>query len=159
AMQPMRIEAGFIAGNDANRFAAARHLRARLRQQLRQRFQIPSGYRVPAELLGPWQQKAKLPSRFAQFKDQVNRGILCRGGRASVIGIGHLDPPRLDGCWKSDPNLLAARRPIVSEVRACRRLRHASLEGWRGAQSSRLARVKNARSRLRMTHLVNRYAS
>src|SRR6516225_9437270 len=89
---------------------------ARLRQQLRQRFQIPCGYRVPAELLGPWQQKAKLPSRFAQFKDQVNRGILCRGGRASVIGIGHLDPPRLDGCWKSDPNLLAARRPIVSEM-------------------------------------------
>ena len=42
AMQPVRIEAGFMAGNDANRFAAARRLRARHCQQLRQRFQISS---------------------------------------------------------------------------------------------------------------------
>jgi tripartite-type tricarboxylate transporter receptor subunit TctC len=89
-------------------------------------------------------------SRFAQFKGQVNRGILCRGGRASVIGIGHLDPPRLDGCWKSDPNLLAARRPIVSGMatpalwRSSRRRRpprsaRRSLGGRRGSWARRQA--------------------
>src|SRR3982075_221560 len=108
-MQAVPVEVRLVARQDAYRIPAAPGLRSRIRQSRCQRRQIASRDRIAAQLLRARQHHTELPLRFAQFKNQVHRGILGRGGCVSVSELEHLVPPRLDGWWKTNPNFLATR--------------------------------------------------
>src|SRR5712692_3610454 len=114
-MQPVPVKSGLVARQDPYRFAAKRRLLAPLRKPHRQCRHVASRNRIAAQLLRAGQYYSEHPLRLAQFKSNVNGGIIHRGGCVSVIETRHLGPPRLDGCRNSNPNLLTTRRPIGSE--------------------------------------------
>jgi transposase len=84
--------------------AAERCLLAPLRKPHCQRRHIASPDRMAAQLLEAGQYFSEHPLHLAQFKSNVNRAIVHRGGYVSVIEIRRLGPPRLDGGCKSNPN-------------------------------------------------------
>src|SRR5437667_651642 len=96
-----------------------------------------------ARLLGPRQQHAELPFGFAQFKHNVHRGILSRGGCADVIEIQHFDPPRLDRSSTTQSYLSATRRPIESTNHGYPR--STSLSPRTSQRSSRLRKLMPSR--------------
>ena len=104
AMQPMAVEACLVARQDAYRLTSRGSLLAYIGKSGRQGHQVTAADRVAAQFLGAGQQHAELPFRFAQFKGQVNRGMLRCGGCVSAIELDHLGPPRLGGL-QSNPNL------------------------------------------------------
>src|SRR5215813_7734461 len=61
--------------------------------------------------------QADLPARLAQFKRQVNRGILTRGGgRVSRVRLTHVILQWERVRLAPNPYPLTARRPIASEL-------------------------------------------
>src|ERR1700730_8362626 len=101
-MQPVPVKARLVARQNTHRLAAASRLGAHFRQPLRQGNQVASVNRVTAQPHRAWQHHTELPLRLAQFKNHLHRGILVRGGGCvSTIELRHLDPPGLEGWWKT----------------------------------------------------------
>jgi hypothetical protein len=115
AVQPVSLEARFVAGQDPHRQAGLARLGADRGEPGGGRRKVASLDREAAHLLCAGKNDPELPIGLAQFPGDMHRGILTRGGRVRANEIRHLGPPRLDG-WQSNPNLSTARRPIVSEA-------------------------------------------
>jgi hypothetical protein len=89
-MQPVTVISRLVARHDANRLAAHCRLRPRRRQARPKHHKVAAVNRVTAHLLRARQDDPELPLRLAQFKRNVNRGILVRGGCVSPIELHHL---------------------------------------------------------------------
>src|SRR6266852_924688 len=122
AMQPVPIKAGLVARHDPHRLAGPCCLRARGCKPCRQRRQVAPRNRVAAHLRRAGHHHAELPLRLTQFKCNVHRGIVVRGGCVSVIELQHLDLRGWDESLQTNPTSLTSHHPIVSE--------EAALFGW-----------------------------
>src|SRR5437660_1141193 len=79
------LEIRLIAGQNPNRLAQLLRLRSGSRQNTRQFRQVAAVDPITAHLLSASYHYPQLPLRLAQFKSNVNRGILASGGCVSVI--------------------------------------------------------------------------
>ena len=117
-MQPEAVIAGFVTRHDPHpRRTAIGCLQTRPPQQRRKRYRVAASQAMAVHLYRARHHQADLPARLAQFKRQVNRGILTRGG--GRVSRGRLTHVILQGKrfrLAPNPYPLTARRPIASEL-------------------------------------------
>jgi len=93
-MQPVPVQTGLVARQDPNRLAALRSFRPTARQTRCQCRQVASCNRISTHLVRAGPQHAELPRLLAQFKNQINRGMIATGGCVSPIELEHLLDPQ-----------------------------------------------------------------